>query len=530
MNAAENASEADEHPSAPEKPVSDPTAARGHDAGDATSISRPAQAETHTPRRRRRTRRTAIIVMGLTGLGMVSALALDLLVARRLGATAVYDALVVGLILPRLLQNVGREAMKFSLVSALIRAGAEDREDQSDSAAGSDSNNATPRDRATRAVTAITLLAAAATALLVLLAEPLVRLVGPGLENAAEAATYLRLLAAMAFAAVVSAALEVVLNASERFTLPALRNLLPSAITLAVIFYFEPPHETFTARPIALAYSIGFLAYLLLLYAAALQARVIRPAAMPDRATWQLLRRAAGLPLAGFSVRQAARAGALAVASLAPPGHLGALNIAYRLLAALQGVVGVSLATVGQPRLTRQSAAGENQAFRRTLLRRIKLVALIGVPAAVAIGTLARPLLTLLLPPDRFTAEGLTTAVVCLQILAPALPFYFLTPVLNASLYAQGRLKVVFLNMCLAAAVNLSVALTLFPSMGVRGVAWSATISAVISVGVLLVVVLKGEGRDLEEGTAGTESQKGNPLPIAGEVGGATPNEPKGSD
>lgn len=410
-------------------------------------------------------------VMSLGAFGMVLALLADVLIARRLGFTATTDALLIALTLPRLIGTVGRDATKFSLMTVFI-------ETQRD---GDDAF----RDLGARVFNLFILIGLGLTGTGLLLADPIVSVIGWGLDPADRelSAALLRLAAGIATFALGSAVLEVMLNSHKHFVLTAVRNsVAPVVVIAAIILTWR--NDARAPYTIAAAFTVGYAVYFLLLLGhAAHRLRFIpNPMRWPVRNTFDKLRGTVGYPLAGFGVRQTARVLERTIASLGPEGSVAAYYYAYRLLAALQNLVGVSVALTGQPKLTEHDLDGDSARFIKALKQRVGITLLIGLPAAGLLMLLHRPIISMLYGGSSLSPERLADSAAVLLILGPAVIFYCLTPVLNAALYAQKRYGTVFFNMCLAAGSNVILAFVLFNWLGLPGVAWAALIAAVISV------------------------------------------------
>ncbi len=412
---------------------------------------------------------------------MVLALLADVLIVRRFGFTAVTDAIVVALTLPRLIGTVGRDATKFSLMTVFIQV---DKEEGEDAFA----------DLGARVFNLFAVIGLVLVVAGLVLAVPIVQVIGWGLgpDDLVLSATLLRLASGIALFALGSAVLEVMLNSRKHFTVTALRNAVTPCVVIAVTL--STWNNERAPYWIAGAFTTGYAAYfLMLLFNATRRLGFIpAPTRLPDRRTFRKLRGTIGYPLTGFGVRQTARVAERAIASLGPTGSVAAYYFAYRLLAAIQNIVGVSVALTGQPKLTEHDLAGEWVRFHAALRRRIGLILLISVPAAVALMLLSRPIIELLYKRGGMDQAGLDASAGVLFILGPAVVFYCLTPVLNSALYAQKRYAAVLYNMCLAAGVNVLLAFVLFKWLGLPGVAWAATIAAVLSVLNLLVLLSIG--------------------------------------
>lgn len=418
-------------------------------------------------------------VMSLGAFGMALALLADVLIARRLGFTATTDALLIALTLPRLIGTVGRDATKFSLMTVFIETHTRE-------------GDVAFADLGTRVFNLFILIGLALTGAGLLLADPVVSVIGWGLDPAdlALSAALLRLAAGIAAFALGSAVLEVMLNSHKHFTLTAIRNSIAPVVVIAatLITWRDDARAPYT---IAGAFTVGYAVYFFLLLGhTAHRLRFLpNPTRWPVRETFNKLRGTIGYPLAGFGVRQTARVLERTIASLGPDGSVAAYYYAYRLLAALQNLVGVSVALTGQPKLTEHELDGNRAKFIKALKQRGGITLLISLPAAGLLMLLHRPIISLLYGGGSLSPDRLADSAAVLFILGPAVIFYCLTPVLNAALYAQKRYGAVFFNMCLAAGSNVILAFVLFNWLELPGVAWAALIAAVVSVLNLLWLV-----------------------------------------
>ena len=234
-----------------------------------------------------------------------------------------------------------------------------------------------------------------------------------------------------------------ILNAFGRFALPSfapvLLNLSMIAAALAFAPRFDPPivalaWGVFVAGALQLALQLPFLARLGLLP---------RP-----RWGWRHpgVRRVLKLmvpALFGSSVAQINLLLDTIIASFLAAGSLSWLYFADRLMEFPLGLLGVTLGTIILPRLAREHArrdgadARSDEGFRRTLDWALKLVALTGFPAALALALLASPMLATLFGYGEFTAEDTAAASVALVAYAAGLPAFLLVKVFAPAFYAR---------------------------------------------------------------------------------------------
>ncbi len=409
-------------------------------------------------------------VMSLVAAGMVLALLADVLIVRRFDFSAVADALIIALRLPRLIGTVGRDATKFSLMSVFITV----EKEQGGEAF---------LDFGTRVFNLFLGIGFVLTCVGLVLAGPITMLAGWGLEpeDQALSATLLQLMSLVVLFAMGSAVLEVMLNSHKLFTVTALRNAItPGVVILAVILTW---HNDRAPYWIAAAFTLGYALYFVLLLANAMVRFGFKPNIfhLPQRETFTQLRGTIAYPLAGFGVRQASRVVEYAIASLGPAGSVTAYYCAYRLLAAIQNIIGVSVALTGMPKLTEQDLAGDWKQFKRSIYQRLLLILGLTLPAAVIMMLLSSFIIDTLYGGKGKDPAGLVASAAVLFVLGPATIFYCSLPVLTSALYARKRFGAVLGNMCFAAFANVILAYVLFIWLGLTGVAWAAVATAILS-------------------------------------------------
>jgi putative peptidoglycan lipid II flippase len=100
-------------------------------------------------------------------------------------------------------------------------------------------------------------------------------------------------------------------------------------------------------------------------------------------------------------------------------------------------VFGIALATVILPRLSEQHARQSAQHFAATLDWALRLVLVIGAPAALALALLAEPLLATMFLRGEFTQRDVEMAAASLRAYAPGLIGFILVKVLAPGYFAR---------------------------------------------------------------------------------------------
>jgi putative peptidoglycan lipid II flippase len=130
------------------------------------------------------------------------------------------------------------------------------------------------------------------------------------------------------------------------------------------------------------------------------------------------------------------------------------------------GLVAVAISLAVLPTLSRLSAAGDNEGFRRTLGQGLRLVLILILPATLGLLVLAEPIVALLFQHGRFTAHDTFWTAWALRYYLLGLVFAAVDWPLNYAFYARQDTLTPALVGVLAVGVYLAVALTLIRPLG----------------------------------------------------------------
>lgn len=129
------------------------------------------------------------------------------------------------------------------------------------------------------------------------------------------------------------------------------------------------------------------------------------------------------------------------LASFLPTGSISWLYYSDRLSELPLGVFAIAIATVILPSLSRNRAAAQGEAFSSTLDWALRLVLLIGLPAAVALVVLGRSILTALFQYRETSAFDVAMSSYALAAIATGLTAFMLIKVLAPGFYARQDLR-----------------------------------------------------------------------------------------
>jgi len=429
--------------------------------------------------------REAGLVSALTLASRVLGLAREQVFAALLGAGLYADAFRIGFRIPNLLRDLFAEgALSAAFVPTYARALAhEGRPDA--------------HRLASRLLTLLAVILAALVVAGVAFAGPLVAVLAPGFEAVSGKTEFtirltrimLPFLPLVSFAAVAMG----MLNAEERYTMPALSPALFNLVTIvwagALWALGLPPEK------VALGWAVGTL-----LGGAAqflVQVPALRRTGWTYRPQWAPrdpgIARIAAL-MAPATVGLAAVQINIFVNSIFAsrvPGAVSWLDYAFRILYLPIGIFGVAVGTIATTRLARRAAVDDVAGLRATLRDSLAMVAFLSVPATVGLMVLGVPVVRLLYERGQFTATDTQNTATALLYYSCGLVAYTGVKVLAPAFYALGRPRVPLAASASAVATNVAVNLLLFGRLGFRAVALGTALGSLVNA-VILVAAFEG--------------------------------------
>jgi len=419
--------------------------------------------------------RGVLTVGGWTMASRVLGFARDMMIAALLGAGPIADAFFVALKLPNLFRRLfGEGAFNAAFVPAFSGMLATD-------------GPAAARQFAVEAFGVMTFWLGALTILGELFMPQMMAVLAPGFQATpakfALAVELSRITFPYLILICLAALLSGVLNGLDRFTAAAASYLLFNAISIAAMIWLTPYVATVGH---ALSWGVtasGVVQLALLMWAtsrAGMPMRVPRPRLTPQMRV--LLRRMAP-GLVGAGVTQLNLAVDVIIASLLPAGTVSLLYYADRVNQLPLGVIGTAVGTAMLPLLSRQVRAGEAVAARGTLNRALEYALFLTLPAAMALGVAAYPIMWVLFGRGAFDAESARLSAQALAAYALGLPAFVVVKVLAPGFFARGDTSTpVKIGVC-AVALNLALNLAFMVPLRHVGPALATSLAAIFNVG-----------------------------------------------
>lgn len=183
------------------------------------------------------------------------------------------------------------------------------------------------------------------------------------------------------------------------------------------------------------------------------------------------------------------------MASTLPTGAISALTYALRLNGFVLGIFVVSVATVFFPALSKLVSEQKFEEFKKTFSTSIKTVTLFVLPMMVGLIVLRTPIIRVLFERGAFDAQATEMTAMALFMFAFGLLGFSLKEILNRIFYSLQDTKTPTVNAVLAVGVNIILNLILIRKMEHAGLALATSISATITVILLLVSLRRKLGR-----------------------------------
>ena len=427
--------------------------------------------------------KSAATVSGLTLVSRITGVIRDMLIARIFGASAETDAFYVAFRLPNMLRRLFAEGA-FQQAFVPMLADVKAREDGSD------------RAFIDHVFTVLALAVFGASVLGVLIAPLLVWAIASGLSSNPEAFDLATALTRFMFPYIAFMALTAlaasVLNTWKRFAIPAATPVLLNLSFIGCTVWLAPQLEE-PIWALAIAVIVGGVLQLGTQYLALCRLGiVIRPAGLKASLGDGDVRRVLKLmvpALFGVGVAQLSILINTNIASHLGSGAVTWLNFADRLMEFPTALLGVELGTVLLPGLSSAYAKGDTERYNTLLDRGLRLVMLVGIPAAVGLWLTSDALVSFLFQGRNFTPHDVSQTALAVVGYSVGLIGLIALKIVAPAFYARKDIrtpvKVAFWSLVVVQLVNL-VSVPLFAH---AGLALSVGIGSVFNAGTLLMIL-----------------------------------------
>jgi putative peptidoglycan lipid II flippase len=235
-----------------------------------------------------------------------------------------------------------------------------------------------------------------------------------------------------------AALLAGILNALGRFGVAAASYVLFNVCTIATLLGLTPLVAT-GGHALAWGVLIAGVSQLTVLWIACARAGAAPRPAMPRLTPdLRLLLRRMAPGVVGGGITQVNLAVDVIIASLLPAGTVSVLYYADRIQQLPLSVIGSAIGSALLPALSRQLAAGQDEAAMETQNRAITYALLLTLPAALALVVIAWPIIWALFGRGAFDLATARLTAQALAMYAIGLPAFVMIKVLAPGFFARG--------------------------------------------------------------------------------------------
>ena len=281
------------------------------------------------------------------------------------------------------------------------------------------------------------------------------------------------------------------LNAFNQFAVPAFTPVLLN-VTMIVVTYFWTPYTSIPIYVLAWSVLIGGILQLMI------QLPFLYRLGFLSIPKWQW--RDSGVirvlklmvpAMFGASIAQVSLLIDNFFASFLAAGSISWLYYSDRLTYLPLGVIGVSLATVVLPNLSRYHSSKSISAFSATLDWALRIAVLIGTPATVALFILAGPLLATLIYHGAFMAHDVLMTRKSLWAFSVGLPGFILIKILASAFYSCHNIKTPVKIAAISMGTNLILNTLFIHPLAYAGLALATSLASTFNAGLLLYFLLQ---------------------------------------
>lgn len=421
--------------------------------------------------------RSTFVVSAMTLLSRIAGLVRDMVFMNLFGAGKLMDAFLVAFKIPNFLRRLFAEG---AFSQAFVPVLADVRQNQGEAAV---------RQLVNHVAGTMTVILGGVSVVAVVFAPAIMFVFAPGFrqdpEQFALASDMLRITFPYLLLISLTALAGGILNSYQRFAVSSFTPVLLNLTMIACAVWLAP----LMAQPImALAWAVLIAGLVQLgfqwwpLHRLGLLPR-FQPAIRDPE-----IRRILTLMLPamfGVSVSQINLLLDTLLASFLVQGSVSWLYTADRLTELPLGLIGIAVATVILPALSARHAERSDEAFKATIDWALRVILLVGLPASLALGVLAEPLMAALFHHGRFSAHDVAQSAGALQALAGGILAFMLIKVFAPAFYARQDIRTPVRIGIIAMVANMVFNLILVWPLAHVGLSLASTLAAFVNVGLL---------------------------------------------
>lgn len=193
----------------------------------------------------------------------------------------------------------------------------------------------------------------------------------------------------------------------------------------------------------------------------------------------------------------------LVIGQMIASGKAGAISVlqyADRVYQLPLGVVGIAVGVVLLPELARALKSGHTVEAGNIQNRSVEFALFLTLPAAAALFVMSEPIVRVLYERGAFSTQTTSIVAGTLAIFGLGLPAFVLIKCFTPGFFAREDTKTPMRYAGVSAAVNLSLALTLFPHIAERGIAMAEVAAGWANAALLFTTLMRREHWSVDPG------------------------------
>ncbi|CDF57726.1 murein biosynthesis integral membrane protein MurJ [Thermobrachium celere] len=182
------------------------------------------------------------------------------------------------------------------------------------------------------------------------------------------------------------------------------------------------------------------------------------------------------------------------IASKIVEGGISALNYANKLNGFVFGIFVISISTVLFPSISKMAAEKNYDGLKKSLNESINSINLLVIPATIGLMMFSTPIVEMLFARGAFDERAVKMTSSALLFYSIGMIGYGLREVLSKAFYSLKDTKTPTINAVISLIMNIILNITLSRFMGIAGLAFATSISAIVCTGLLFISLRKKIG------------------------------------
>jgi putative peptidoglycan lipid II flippase len=421
----------------------------------------------------------------LIGMGVASKLAIDLVIAASFGLSLYTDAFFIAYTLPLVSEALIFQSCQSGMVPLFVRRLSPDQQAEKWSLFSSLFN--------------LSVIVSLVLSMIGFFGAPLlINVLAPGIDPDATKYALATDLMHILFLWVIFVGpvgvMRAFLNAHNRFSVPAMIDLMRGLGVLGTIGLVLAVRGEFDITVVAIGYVVGAFLQFVVLSAAVW--RTIGSGYRPVL-NWSTLRsarvfRLMSVPFFDYGLEQIILIGERIIGSFLPTGSITAINFGHRLASVFayllfSGIEVVSLSSLAAN--FNAATSTERMRARSTLVTGLRMVSLLGVVVAASVWALSMPIVQVLFERGAFDREATMRAAPIVGVYALSIPFYGFMMLIKNYLFASLQAMRIYVLSATLMIVTVGLGFLLSAQFGAQGVGMAYVGGALAAAGLGLFLL-----------------------------------------